>query len=197
MMKTRIELLEQLEEELTALRCRAYRAYSKEEFLSLLNSLLDTFPSPKIALENRPWIQSLDLDAHIMKENRHLLHLPSKERRKALRENNWEAAHTVQIGIGGADYALADTGTLVLFSSSSGGRWISLTPTVHICLLPIERILPSLDDLFPLLAQEENGTALGSAITFITGPSRTADIELTLVMGAHGPKELHVITLLF
>jgi len=196
-MKTRIELLEQLEEELTALRSRVYRAYSKEELLSLLNSLVDTFPTPKIALEIRPWIKSFDLDEHLIKENRQLLHLPSNERRKALRENNWEAACTVQIGISGADYALADTGTLVLFSGSSGGRWISLTPNVHICLLPMERILPSLDDLFPLLAQKENGAALGSAITFITGPSRTADIELTLVMGAHGPKELHVITLLY
>ena len=101
------------------------------------------------------------------------------------------------MGLTGVDYALADTGTLVLFSGKSGGRWLSLAPPVHVALLPGERILPSLDDFLALFPEGDSFLSLGSAITFISGASRTADIELKLVHGAHGPKQLHVVTLLF
>ncbi|MBA4393113.1 MAG: hypothetical protein C0407_06135 [Desulfobacca sp.] len=196
-MKTRIDLLEQLEKELTALRVKVYRAHSQEELLGIVDSVVAPSPAPIIALESRALIQSLDLEEVLKKGNRRIGPLHPTDRKTALMEKDWEAVQNVDIGIGGADYALADTGTMVLFSSQSGGRWVSLAPTIHICLLPVERILPSLDDLFSILSLPGNEASPGSAITFITGPSRTADIELTLVMGAHGPKELHVVTLLF
>jgi L-lactate utilization protein LutC len=227
-MKTPIELLEQLESELTALRTKVYRAHSPEELTTIVNSLVAPFPAPTVALENRSLIQSLKIEEVLKKENCRLVHFPTNltyppewkgetegippppppspseeegigggDRKASLWANSWEAVRSVDIGIGGADYALADTGTLVLFSAQSGGRWVSLAPTIHICLLPREKILSSLDDLFSCLADPSIEASRGSAITFITGPSRTADIELTLVMGAHGPKELHVIILLF
>jgi L-lactate dehydrogenase complex protein LldG len=68
---------------------------------------------------------------------------------------------------------------------------------VHVALLPAERILPGLDDFLDLFPEGEALLAQGSAVTFISGASRTADIELNLVHGAHGPKELHVVTLMF
>lgn len=196
-MKTRTDLLEQLEKELAALQVKVYRAHSKEELLGILDTLLTISQGPIVALENRSLIQDLDLEKMLSQENRRIVGFQQDDRRKTPREKDWEAIRAVEFGIGGADYALADTGTLVLFSARSAARWISLAPEIHIVLLPVERILPSLDEVFAQLSLSGDLSSFGSAITFITGPSRTADIELTLVMGAHGPKELHVVTLLF
>ncbi|MEK6303201.1 MAG: lactate utilization protein [Acidobacteriota bacterium] len=105
-------------------------------------------------------------------------------------------AASADIGVTAVDYALADTGTLVLRSGPGRARSVSLLPPVHIALLRPDQIIPGLDDLFPLLARDNESEARpDSALTFITGPSRTADIELTLVVGVHGPQELHVILL--
>jgi L-lactate dehydrogenase complex protein LldG len=108
-----------------------------------------------------------------------------------------KAAIASEIGITAVDYALADTGTLVLISGAGRARSASLVPPVHLAVVEARQIISGLDDLFPLLAETGNGSArqMPSAITFITGPSRTADIELTLVVGVHGPQQLHVILL--
>lgn len=101
------------------------------------------------------------------------------------------------IGITTVDYALAETGTLVLISGAGRARSASLVPPIHVSVVEARQIISGLDDLFPLLAETGSGSDrnLASAITFITGPSRTADIELTLVVGVHGPQQLHVILL--
>jgi L-lactate utilization protein LutB len=97
---------------------------------------------------------------------------------------------TAEVGINFADYALADTGSLVFLSASHESRLISLLPPVHIALVAREKILSGLDELFTLVPQP---VAQSSAMVLITGPSRTADIEMRLVRGVHGPGEIHVI----
>ena len=97
-----------------------------------------------------------------------------------------------RIGVTQADYALADTGTLVVFSSAGEGRALSLLPPIHVAVLEESRILAGLDEL---LAHEPDFPSRSSAMIFITGPSRTADIEKTLTVGVHGPGELHVVLL--
>jgi L-lactate utilization protein LutC len=97
---------------------------------------------------------------------------------------------TAPFGISSADYALCDTGTLVMIASPTEARLISLLPPVHIAVVPAERILTGLDELFTLDARPADHT---SSTVFITGPSRTADIEQLLVRGVHGPGEIHVI----
>jgi L-lactate dehydrogenase complex protein LldG len=87
---------------------------------------------------------------------------------------------------------LADTGTLVLCSSPGDHRLDSLLPPLHIALLRARDILPDLPALFDRLAAERSFEA-HSAITFVRGPSRTADIELTLTVGVHGPEKVRVI----
>jgi L-lactate dehydrogenase complex protein LldG len=100
-------------------------------------------------------------------------------------------AAAAAIGITAVDYALADSGTLCLLAGKNQSRTSSLLPTVHVAVLQPQQVIRGLDDLFALLPVEQG--AMSSAITFITGPSRTADIELTLVVGVHGPQQLHVI----
>lgn len=102
-----------------------------------------------------------------------------------------EEAASAAIGITAVDYALADSGTLVLLANRSQPRTISLLPPIHIAILEPQQIVRGLDDLFALLPPDRR--QVSSAITLITGPSRTADIELTLVVGVHGPQELHVV----
>ena len=94
------------------------------------------------------------------------------------------------VGITSADYALADTGTLVLLASPREARLISLLPPAHIAVLPKDRILTGLDELFSLLPLPAGQT---SSMVLITGPSRTADIEQILVRGVHGPGKITVI----
>lgn len=93
-------------------------------------------------------------------------------------------------GITSADYALADTGTLVMFSSHAEARLISLLPPAHIAIVPAERILSGLDELLTLIPKPSD---VSSSLVLITGPSRTGDIEQILVRGVHGPGEVHLV----
>lgn len=100
-------------------------------------------------------------------------------------------AAAAAIGITAVDYALADSGTLCLLARNDQPRTASLLPPVHVAVLQPAQVIRGLDDLFALLPADRR--ELASAVTLITGPSRTADIELTLVVGVHGPQQLHVI----
>ena len=103
-----------------------------------------------------------------------------------------EEAEVRPIGITSADYALADTGTLVMLASVAEARLVSLLPPIHIALVPREKLLSGLDEL---LERVPKPAAVSSSMVLITGPSRTADIEQILVRGVHGPGELHVVLL--
>jgi len=101
-----------------------------------------------------------------------------------------EVCAAADVGITSADYALADTGSLVMLSSPQEARLISLLPPSHIAVVPRERILTGLDELFTVLP---NPAVRTSSMVLITGPSRTADIEQILVGGVHGPGQITVI----
>ena len=94
------------------------------------------------------------------------------------------------IGVTSAQWAIAETGTLVLESGAEGHRLVSLVPPVHICILTERSIRQSMAEILEVADIDTNRT-----ITFITGASRTSDIELTLAIGVHGPGELHVIVI--
>jgi L-lactate dehydrogenase complex protein LldG len=96
----------------------------------------------------------------------------------------------VNIGITEANFAIAETGTIVLISNENQPRSVSLIPPIHIAVIKSDIIVENLDQLFFLV---QNSSEPTSCMTFITGPSRTADIELNLTLGVHGPKELFVV----
>ena len=101
------------------------------------------------------------------------------------------------LGVTGVDYAIAETGTAVILPRRGVSRVTSLLPPVHVALVKPSQTLEGLDDLYLLrrLAYLRDGVDAGSYMNFITGPSRTADIEQTLVIGAHGPRETHMVIL--
>ena len=101
------------------------------------------------------------------------------------------------IGITGADYAIAETGSVVVLPSRGLSRLVSLVPPIHVAIVRSQDVLESLEDVFMLrrLAYYRGNGDMGSYMNFITGPSRTADIEQTLVIGVHGPKEAHLVLL--
>lgn len=95
------------------------------------------------------------------------------------------------IGVTGAFAAIAETGTLVLASGPDTPASASLLPETHVAVVRAERIVAHMEDAFAL-ARETFGQ-LPRAINFVSGPSRTADIDQTIVLGAHGPSRVHII----
>lgn len=95
------------------------------------------------------------------------------------------------VGVTTAQAAIAETGTLVLDSSSERHRLVSLVPPVHIAIVHVSKIYATLGETLAVLHNDKN--EISPIVTLVTGPSRTADIELTLAIGVHGPQELYVI----
>lgn len=101
------------------------------------------------------------------------------------------AAGDDKVGVTGTYCGLAETGTLVLLSGENQHATTSLLPETHIAVISVGRIVASMEDVWDLLRSEAGH--LPRQINFVSGPSRTADIEMTLVYGAHGPFRVHVL----
>ena len=143
----------------------------------VLNRILADLKPRRIAISDNPdverWLRSTDLEIGEL----------------GIAPN----AHDIfrfDVGITSAQAAIADTGTLVLDSAWERHRLVSLVPPVHIAIVNASTICDTLSDALALLRKDKE---ISPAVTFITGPSRTADIELTLAIGVHGPQELYVI----
>jgi L-lactate dehydrogenase complex protein LldG len=95
------------------------------------------------------------------------------------------------VGITGAFCAIAETGTLMLLSGPNSHATTSLLPETHIAVVPASRIVRCMEEGWDLLRTERG--RLPRQVAFVSGPSRTADIEMTLVLGIHGPYRVHVI----
>ncbi|MDP2883377.1 MAG: lactate utilization protein C [Azonexus sp.] len=93
--------------------------------------------------------------------------------------------------ISGCFCAIAETGTLMLLSGPEMPATVSLLPETHIALVDVSRIVATMEDAFALFRAAQG--RLPCAVNFISGPSRTGDIEQTIVLGAHGPCRVHLI----
>lgn len=95
------------------------------------------------------------------------------------------------VGITGAFCAIAETGTLMMLSGADTPPSTSLLPETHIAVVSCRRIVTGMEDAWALLRAEHG--VLPRAVSFISGPSRTADIEQTVTLGAHGPYRVHIV----
>lgn len=106
---------------------------------------------------------------------------------------SFDEAHSdaMQAGITGCEFLVARTGSVLVSSASQSGRQLNVFPPLHIVLAHVSQLVSYLDEAL-VAVQQKYGDHLPSIVSTITGPSRTADIEKTLVLGAHGPKEFIV-----
>ena len=143
--------------------------------LSALQSLVAEQNIRKATVWNTPYLNQLQITNYLPSLGVELIS-PNADK------------HTIaqcDLGITAADYLLPETGTLVLRSSAEKPRAVSLAPRVHLAIVRPEMLRPDMHQVF---AEAKDSHYL----VFITGPSRTADIELTVTLGVHGPKNLYV-----
>jgi L-lactate dehydrogenase complex protein LldG len=175
--------------ELRALSGHVHIVEDAESVIAVILEILQSHQTERIiawdqVVPDLPWLSEGLMKAGISRVDSHIV--ADAEGRKA----NLAALDGIVVGLTGAQGGLADTGTLALVSGPGRGRLASLLPPVHIAVLSTRKLYPSLP---AFLAANPTAASEGSNLVFITGPSRTADIELTLSMGVHGPKEIHVI----
>jgi L-lactate dehydrogenase complex protein LldG len=169
-------------ERLEAVGAHSFVARDEVEAAAMLTNIVGRLPATqrlRLTISNAPVIARLVRDLN--GEDREIAVTPDSD-----------DLFNFDVGITSAQLAIAETGTLVLESDSERHRLISLVPPVHIAIVEARNIVQTLGDALRHV-QSEGTRAMSRAITFITGPSRTADIELTLAIGVHGPKELYVI----
>ncbi len=96
-----------------------------------------------------------------------------------------------QVAVTGCEYLVARTGSIVLSSAQQQGRTASVYAPIHVCIAFVDQLVEDIKDAL-VAAREKYATQFPSLLTLATGPSRTADIEKTLVVGVHGPKEVYL-----
>jgi L-lactate dehydrogenase complex protein LldG len=96
-----------------------------------------------------------------------------------------------QVSVTGCEYLVARTGSIVLSSAQQQGRTASVYAPIHVCIAFVDQLVEDIKDAM-VSAREKHGSQFPSLLTLATGPSRTADIEKTLVVGVHGPKEVYL-----
>ena len=152
--------------------------------------LTHTHPSHLIA----PAIHLTKEDAASVFGTEPEVHAIQTHARETLRQKFIDAS----VGISGANMAIAETGTIVLVTNEGNADLTTTLPPVHIALFGLDKLVASLEDavsMLRMLPRSGTGQLMTSYVNWITGPSRSADIEQSLTIGVHGPRELHCVIL--
>lgn len=170
------DLVGRFVDELERVAGKPQRAHSEEHALELVSELLRSHRARTVALAEFSVTQQLE---------------------KKLREAGYELVTgreiaRADVGISSAELAVAETGSL-LIAHDGISELVAALPPVHIVLMRADQIVETLDAAFAFCQKELERAPRG--FFFVTGPSRTADIELTPVIGVHGPQELFVIVI--
>jgi L-lactate dehydrogenase complex protein LldG len=186
------DLPAQFAAELAKLEGYPHRCADDTQALDAIRLILQRHQATSVVAWDRAQIGLPGLDALLAELGARVLDSDTIGFERAAR---LQALEPVLICISGADAGIAESGTLVLRSGSGRGRLASLIAPVHIAVLRRAQIVRGLGAALALL-QEQHGRDLfvdSSNLTLISGPSRTGDIELTLTLGVHGPREIHVV----
>ena len=189
------QLAERFEEELKALGCQPHRAATRPALEDLLRSILEETQAQAVALSRNPLLGQLRIADLLAQMGKKVDSWPASGAGDASGGGFREACFAADVGITGADFVLAETGSLVLTSLTEGSQLASLAPPVHVALYRRSQLRASLDEVLQHLpvSRDPSQSSPGRSVVFVTGPSRTADIEQILVRGVHGPREVHAI----
>lgn len=152
-------------------------ARGDQEIAQALTDIISPLPQTHIAISDNTEVERL-------------LQLTDLEIEELSVAPNVHDIFRFDVGVSSAQAAIAETGTLVLDSTRERHRLVSLVPPVHIAIVRASQIYRTLGEVLSLIRKDKE---VSPAVTFITGPSRTADIELTLAIGVHGPQEVYVV----
>ena len=187
------------------------KTYSQKEKIEQLKTLMEAMRTEVHITGAENWLDTVE-DVLKVREAKRLLYAPGTEIGKAL-EHQWENADgdlpqlipynqdieqlkemvfNVEAGITSAAGAISETGALILWPTEKEPRLMSIVPPIHIAVLKANTIHNTLSEVM----QKENWPAkMPANVVLVSGPSKTADIEMTLAFGVHGPKELIVLIL--
>lgn len=172
-----------------------FRTGSSEDAVSYIVEVAQAHSGGQVARSDQSALTDLPLDDALESLGiRSVLVKRGDERtQESLRQQVVESG----VGVTGADFGVAETGSVVVLPRQGLSRLVSLVPPVHVAVVRPQDVVGSLDDvfLFRRVEYHRNGGEMGSYVNFITGPSRTADIEMKLVVGVHGPREVHLVLL--
>jgi L-lactate dehydrogenase complex protein LldG len=177
-----VSICDEFKQSLEAVDGHCVIAHGDTEVAQALTEIISALQKTKLRAQHIAISENPELER--------LLHLTDLEIEELGIAPNAQDIFRFDVGISTAQAAIAETGTLVLDSTRERHRLVSLVPPVHIAIIRASQIYRTLGEVLTLIRVTKQ---VSPALTFITGPSRTADIELTLAIGVHGPQELYVI----
>ncbi len=191
---SRAVLVDHFEQELREIGGYPHRAENPQQLQEVLQSILKTTPESNVVLTRNPLIGNLRIISMLQEQGVKVTAWQGKNDGPGV-EDFQRASFEAQVGVTGVDYVLAETGSLVVSSRTEGTQLASLAPPVHIALYRPEQVAAGIEEIIDWLGSQgsEASPAPGRSVVFITGPSRTGDIELTITVGVHGPQEVHAI----
>ncbi|WP_342667640.1 lactate utilization protein C [Lysinibacillus contaminans] len=161
---------------------------SSEHFSETLRATIEKYGSGSIMQWADERLQTLHVSETIEQLDNTTLHTWNP----AIHQDNITIVEQANIGITYSDLTLAESGTVVLLSAAHKGRTVSFLPTNSIIVIPKSTIVPRLTQAAQFLREQDHTP---SCINFITGPSNSADIEMNLVVGVHGPVRVTYIVI--
>lgn len=191
---SRHALVEKFQKEFEAVSGEFHRCPGQAGTLQMIAELIRSSGAASVAVSKHFLCESLRIGESLQSEFSEVRFLTETidSENPFERARLKEALAQVQLSITGAEYLLAESGTIVVSAGGQASRQISLLPSIHLVLATAEQIYPNMAELFLDLQARHGSDLPGSALTLITGPSRTADIEKVLIKGVHGPMRLLV-----
>lgn len=191
---TQDDLLEVLKEQCKKIHTSLY-VTDRKDLSSVLNEVVSGFGGGPIVTWKDERFSMWGLDA-LLKKEWPTQNIEVYEWNHSKGQQNIAKAEKANVGITISEITLAESGTVVLFSDENKGRTVSFLPATYIALIPKSTLVPRITQASQKMREIHKKTGhVASCINFITGPSNSADIELNLVVGVHGPVKASYIVI--